>query len=183
MVVVREGTAHSNSPQSCPLYANVHANVRRFAKSVKTEHVLRQTIYARIHVMPTRAAAHVRRDVFIGRKSMPLCEQTTGWWLWKKPCTRWADGICAHCGGRFCATHTRLAADGERTCRACTPGDESWDTQASSNFGGGSSASVNQGTRDDHTTSNNISGASDAMDISSSDSGGGSDGGSGGSSD
>lgn len=68
---------------------------------------------------------------------MPLCEHTTGWWFWKKPCTRWADGACAHCGGRFCATHLRHV-DSALSCRACSSGDDSWDTQASSHFSGSS---------------------------------------------
>jgi hypothetical protein len=107
---------------------------------------------------------------------MPLCEQTSGWWLWKKPCARWSAGVCANCGGRFCETHTRRLDDGTLTCKSCSPDDESWDNMQSSSFSG---SDRSQGGIIDTITH----GASDSFDTgtsvdssSSSDSGGGSDG-------
>jgi hypothetical protein len=73
---------------------------------------------------------------------MPLCEQTTGWWLWKKSCERWADAACANCGGRFCATHLRHV-EGAMSCRACSTGDDLWDSLGSCSFSGSKHGSGN----------------------------------------
>jgi uncharacterized membrane protein YgcG len=112
---------------------------------------------------------------------MPLCEQTSGWWRWKKRCEQWAEDTCESCGMRVCATHMRHNEDGAPQCRGCLSDDASWDTQASSHFSGSRHA------RRDDVAFSDTHGASDSTtggwDSSSDSSGGGDSSGSGGGSD